>query len=81
MSYSIRETVLIEAVLEGMNLQAPCTVRAVKVSLPKLDIWEYVAADIVQAPFDIPDGSYSVSFEGRKMKVKKTAQLWVSGLE
>jgi len=78
-SYSIREAVLVEGVLEGMNLQAPCTVRAVKVSLPKLDIWEYVAADMVQAPPSIPDGAYEVSFDGRKMHFQKTAHGWVAG--
>jgi hypothetical protein len=57
-----------------MNLQAPSTVRGVKVSLPKLDIWEYAVADMVQAPFNIPDGAYEVSFDGRKMRLEKTAQ-------
>jgi hypothetical protein len=69
-SYSIREAVLVQGVIEGINLQAPCTVRTIKVSVPKL-IWEYVAADMVQAPSSIPDGAYEVSFEGRKMRFQK----------
>jgi hypothetical protein len=76
---SFREAVFVEGVLKGMNLEAPCTVRAVKVSMPRLDIWEYVSADIVRAPNDLPFGAYSVLFEGRTMKVKKTAQGWIAG--
>ena len=79
MSYSIREAVLIHGVLRGMNLEAQCVARAVKVSLPKLDIWEYVAADVVQAPTDVPNGAYELSFGGRKMRVKKTVLGWISG--
>ena len=77
-SVSIREAVLVPGVLTGMHLEAQCIVRAVKVSLPKLDVWEYVRADIAQAPSELPMGAYSVCFEGRKMKVNKTAQGWTS---
>lgn len=78
MSVSVREAVLVQGVLRGMNLEAQCIVRAVKVSLPKLDIWEYVKADITQAPSDLPIGAYEVSFEGRKLRVNKTHQGWIS---
>jgi len=54
-------------------------VRAVKVSILKLDIWEYVAANIAHAPSELPDGAYNVSFEGRIMKVKKIAGNWEAG--
>lgn len=43
-----------------------------------LDVWEYVSTEILQAPNDLPDGAYEVSFEGRKMKVKKVAGIWQS---
>ena len=75
---SFREAVLVEGVLRGMNLEAPCTVRAVKVSLPNLDTWEYVRADVTQAPSELPVGSYHVSFDGRRMRVNKTPQGWRS---
>lgn len=78
MSYSIREAVLLDGVLRGMNFEARCMVRAVKVSLPKLDVWEYVAADVVQAPLDLPAGPYEVSFDGRRLKVHKTPNGWTS---
>lgn len=77
-SFSVREAVLVPGVLKGMNLEAQCVVRAVKVSLPKLDVWEYVKADITNAPSDLPLGAYEVSFEGRQMRVSKTVQGWRS---
>lgn len=68
---SIREAVLVSGTLKGMNHQSPCMVRAVKVSLPNLDVLEYVRADIAHAPSELPDGAHNVSFEGRTMKFKK----------
>ena len=79
MSFSVREAVLVQGVLRGMNLEAQCVVRAVKVSLPKLDVWEYVKADVTDAPTELPLGAYELSYEGRKMTVNKTVQGWVSG--
>jgi hypothetical protein len=78
-SISIREDVLVQGVLRGKEREAQCVVRAVKVSLPKLDVWEYVSADIYSAPSDLPDGVYDVSFEGRRMKVNKSARGRASG--
>jgi hypothetical protein len=54
-------------------------VRAVKVSLPNLDILKYIRADIAHAPSELPDGAYKVSFEERTMKVKKVAGNWEAG--
>jgi hypothetical protein len=73
---SIREAVLVSGTLTGMSHQVPCMVRAVKVSLPNLDILKWVRADIAHAPSERPDGAYDVSFEGRTMKVKKIAGNW-----
>jgi len=78
-SVSVREAVLVQGVLRGMDLEAQCVVRAVKVSLPKLDVWEYVKADITDAPTELPLGAYELSYEGRKMRVNKTARGWISG--
>lgn len=76
---SSREVVMLSGTLKGANHEAPCTVRAIKVSLPNLDIWEYVSAAIAQAPSELPDGAYNVSFEGRTMKVRKVAGNWHIG--
>jgi hypothetical protein len=65
--------------LRGMGYEAECAVSAVKVSLPQLDIWEYVRCDIHLAPENLPDGPYEVSFEGRAMQVKKLDGYWLDG--
>ena len=75
----IREAVLVSGTLNGMSHRVPCMVRTVKVSLPNLDILKWVRADIAQAPSELPDGAYNVSFEGRTMKVKKIAGNWEAG--
>jgi hypothetical protein len=54
-------------------------VSAVKVSLPLLNVWEYVTCDIHLAPEDLPDGPYKVTFEGRTMQVKKLYGDWLDG--
>ena len=77
-SASIRETVLVKGELRGMGHNSPCLVRAVKVSLPKLDVWEYVKAEVFEAPEELPDGVYEVNFEGRKVRAKKTFDGWSS---
>jgi hypothetical protein len=49
-----------------MGVQLPCTVRAIKVSIPKLDIWEYVNAEISEAPSALPNGSMNfISMDAR----------------
>ena len=45
---------------------------------PQLNIFEYVSCDIHQAPADLPDGQYSLSFEGRTMKIIKSDGHWQS---
>ena len=52
---------------------------AVTVTLPQLNIWEYVKCDIHLAPKNLPDGSYEVIFEGRTMQAKKLDGDWLDG--
>ena len=75
---SKRESVILNGTLKGMGREVPCSVLALKVSLPQLNIFEYIRCDIHQAPVDLPDGHYSVFFEGRTMKVNKSDGLWQS---
>ena len=79
MTTSHRETVMIAGRLKGMGYEAGCTVNAVKVTLPQLNIWEYVKCDIHLAPKNLPDGSYEVIFEGRTMQAKKLDGDWLDG--
>jgi hypothetical protein len=79
MTTSHRETVMMTGRLKGMSREAECTVSAVKVSLPPLNIWEYVNCDIHFAPENLPNGQYEVTFEGRKTQVKLLDGYWVDG--
>jgi hypothetical protein len=74
---SIRESVLVLGVLQGADVDSSCVVRAVKVSIPKLDVLEYVKAEVAEAPVHLPDGHYDLIFEGRKMKVDRLSGSWL----
>ena len=78
MPESKREQVILNGVLKGMGRETPCTVLATKVSLPQLNVFEYIHCDIYRAQQDLPDGQYDVWFEGRKMQVKKEQGTWRS---
>ena len=80
MTTSHRETVMIAGRLNGTGYEAGCMVNAVKVSLPQLNIWEYVECDIHLAPENLPDGLYKVTFEGRTMEVKRLDGYWLNGM-
>src|ERR1700692_3485785 len=73
---SSRETVTLLAKLKGMGREAPCTVSAVKLSLPEFRITEFIRCDVLQAPSDLPDGEYFVSLGNRKMRVLKENGIW-----
>ena len=76
---SKRESVLLPGRLMGMGYEASCSLVAIKVSLPELDIWEYVRCEIYEAPSALPDGRYDVSFDGRAMDIKKLDGNWLAG--
>ena len=60
-----------------MGHNAHCLVRAVKVTIPDLDVWEYVKAEVFQAPEELPHGRYEMNFEGRRLNVKKIFDGWL----
>jgi len=76
---SQRESVVIQGRLRGMGYAVPCMLVAVKVTLPSLDMFEYVKCEVVNAPAHLPDGQYEVSFEGRAMEVQKLDGRWLAG--
>lgn len=78
MDASIRESLQISGTICGPNVKKPCTLRVVRVSIPILDIWEYVSAEIEDAPTELPDGDYEVVFERRRFKARKTDGQWQS---
>jgi hypothetical protein len=76
---SKRESILLRGWLKGMGCEVSCSLVAVKVSLPELDIWEYVRCEIYEAPSALPDGRYDVTFDGRAMDIKKLDGNWLAG--
>lgn len=75
---SIREDVLLSATLTRSDILASCIVRAIKVTIPSLDVTEYVKVDVALAPPHLPNGEYELHFDGRMMKVKNIAGEWSS---
>jgi len=75
---STRETVLISGTLRSSGILANCMVRAVKVTVPELNVTEYVSADVALAPPHLADGGYELHFDGRVMRVENAAGHWSS---
>lgn len=74
-----REIVTLMAKLKGMGHEAPCTVSAVRLSLPEFRISQFVRCDVLRAPSDLPDGEYSVSLGSHNMLVQKENGVWLRG--
>ena len=70
------ENVLVSGTLSKSGAVARCIVRVRKVSNLKLNVTEYVRAEVALAPPNLPDGDYEMHFEGRSLKVKKAAGHW-----
>lgn len=75
---SFRESVLLSGTIVNSAIQSRCVVRATKVTIPNLNVTEYVKADVALAPPFMPDGEYELNFEGRRMKVNNAAGRWSS---
>ena len=74
---SIRENVLISGKLAANSgILADCLVRATRITIAKLNLTEYVQADVALTPPHLPNGDYELRFEGRVMKVKNFAGHW-----
>jgi hypothetical protein len=72
------EFVEIPARLAGMDRQAMCGVFAQKVSLPGTELYNYARAVVVDAPANLPDGIYSVTFDERTFKVQRLDGEWIA---
>jgi hypothetical protein len=73
---SFREIVLLFGSLVRSGAVAYCIVRATKVTIPSLQDSEYVDAEVVLAPQELPDGQYELHFEGRNVQVGNNAGCW-----
>ena len=63
--------------LEGMERETPCKVSAFAVPLPDSDSFEYALVMISDAPHDLPDGRYSLSFDSRAIPVQRHNGAWL----
>lgn len=74
-----RHVIMLEGHLEGMGRIEGCFVIAVKVPLQGTDRYKYEGASIHRAPEDLPDGPYTVLFDGRRGRVKLLGGRWYAG--
>ena len=74
----ITQTVLLSGLLKRPGVIATCLVKAERTIKPQPEEWEYVKADVANAPHLLPDGDYELQFESRKVKVKKQGKRWIS---
>jgi|HubBroStandDraft_6_1064221.scaffolds.fasta_scaffold44301_4 hypothetical protein len=62
--------------LRGMGREVECKVSALEVPLPGTDSSEYALVMISDAPNDLPDGRYYLSFDGRVIPVLRHNSAW-----
>jgi hypothetical protein len=73
-----RTSVVLPGRLIGMGLDVECDVSAVKVSLPGTNLFEYAKLGIHNAPGEMPDGDYQITFAGRTAAIKRYGGAWIS---
>jgi hypothetical protein len=76
---SHREVVMLQGKLRGMGREASCILSAIKISSPLTGHPNFTKCDIHQAPDDLPDGRYEVTFGGQTAKVKNGNGFWLAG--
>lgn len=73
----MRSVVLIRGLLRGMGHEVPCEMLAIKESQSGGRGAAYSRCSVIEAPGDLPDGDYTVAFDGGLVTTKKEAGLWV----
>jgi len=73
----MRAVVLIQGTLRGMGRQSICEMLAMKDSAANGTQSAYVLCNVLTAAPDLPDGEYTVEFEGRKVRAKREGGLWL----
>jgi hypothetical protein len=71
-----REVVLLSGRLLGMGREASCSLNALRISLPGTIVSHFASFNIHQAPRDLPDGKYQVTFEGGTVPFEKRGSKW-----
>jgi len=75
----MRSVVLIQGLLRGMGREALCELLAMKESQPETGANLYTRCSVIDAPWDLPDGDYTVTFFDCIVSARREGGLWVPG--
>jgi hypothetical protein len=75
----MRSVVLIRGVLRGMGREAPCEMLAIQETQPETAQAVYFRCSVIDAPMELPDGDYTLAFNGHAVAARKEGGLWVPG--
>lgn len=73
---SKREFAMLAGRLIGMNRDESCLIAATKVSLLGTDNFAYTRMSIQNAPGDMPEGQYTLHYDGRTEAMVKRDGEW-----
>lgn len=73
----MRSVVMIHGWLQGMEREAPCEMLAMKEAESEKGPVTFSRCSVIDAPMDLPDGDYKVSFNGCVVSARKDGGLWM----
>jgi|HubBroStandDraft_1064217.scaffolds.fasta_scaffold119300_2 hypothetical protein len=73
----MRSVVLIRGLLKGMGRETPCDMLAMKDARSVTGPIAYSQCCVIDAPMDLPDGVYVVTFNGLVVAARKEGGLWL----
>jgi hypothetical protein len=73
----MRSVVLIHGLLQGMGREEPCEMLAIKESRNETSAIVFSQCSVIDAPQDLPNGVYTVSFGGYIVPARKESGLWI----
>ena len=73
----MRSVVLIHGLLQGNGRQEPCEMLAMRDVPTTPGPAVYSRCSVIEAPENLPDGEYTVTFGGHIVPARKEAGLWV----
>ena len=75
----MRSVVLMRGRIEGMDREDRCDVLAVKEYIAQSGPPLYSQCCVLEAPWDLPDGTYRVTFDGQTVMATRQDGLWLPG--
>lgn len=73
----MRSVVLIRGVIRGMGHESFCEMLAWKELFPGNPRPIYTTCSVITAPAGLPDGSYTVTFDGHVVSATRQGGLWL----